>query len=95
MKYIHSLVLIALWRCVCERGSFKFDSMNNFDSQVNENGEISSTRCLDRVKRQGLGKKKRNRVGGARPIDVNDEDVQLFLNEAIEKVNGDEDPDYS
>jgi hypothetical protein len=43
----------------------------------------------------GKSKVKKSKVGAARPLDVDDEDVQLFLNEAIVKVNGDEDPDYT
>lgn len=52
---------------------------------------------MSRQKRQGLGKSKgkKNKPGGAVAIDVNDERVQLFLNEALVKINADEDPDYS
>lgn len=34
-------------------------------------------------------------VGGQSPIDVEDEDVKLFLNEALAEINGKEDPDYT
>lgn len=81
---------------MCARGSFRI-YFDFFHSQVNEFGEISSTGCFNREKRQGLGKPKvkKNKVGAARPLDVDDEDVKLFLDEAILKVNGDEDPDYT
>lgn len=63
---------------------------------MNENGELSSSRCLNRQKRQGLGsRKQQNLPGGINPLDVEDEELKLFLNEAIQKVNGDEDPDYT
>lgn len=61
---------------------------------MNDNGELTSSRCLNRQKRQGLGTRKHNLPGGINPIDVDDEEVKLFLNEAIEKINDDEDPDY-
>ena len=38
---------------------------------------------------------RRQIVGGASPVDINDDQVQLYLTEAVDEVNGKEDPDYS
>lgn len=59
--------------------------------QINEDGgELAQSQCapLARERRQ-LGV-----PGGVSPIDVNDENVQLFLQEALAEVNAGEDPDY-
>ena len=42
--------------------------------------------------RRGLGKK--NLLGGRTPLDPADEDVQLYLSEALAHINAGEEPDY-
>lgn len=44
---------------------------------------------------RGCENKGRQLVGGPSDIDVDDEDVKLYLSEALDKVNGESDPDYS
>lgn len=63
-----------------------------FVLQIGEaDGELTNSQCapLKRERRQ-LGV-----PGGVSAIDVNDEDVKLYLNEALAEVNAGEDPDYT
>lgn len=61
--------------------------------QINEvNGELKNSECAPAIRQKRDAEKMI--VGGNRPLDVNDADVKLFLDEALVKINAGEDPDY-
>lgn len=60
-----------------------------FYSQISEkDGELSSSQCAP------LNRERRQIPGGVSSIDVNDDDVQLYLTEALAEINAGEEPDY-
>jgi hypothetical protein len=70
--------------------SFKFQLIffNDFSqSQVSaEDGDLVKSQCVPQGNQPP--------PGGVSSIDVNDENVKLFLDEALAEINASEEPDY-